>query len=151
MRIEHLLFFRARGLCVQVSDSSHDCQTNWRRDGDMTCAKDVKWGGERMKPVCLKPGYKSVSLSLCHTFHLLIILSRHSNEKAERQFSDLCIDATATSRRKKLMLDQNKKFIKLWLMILSFNRSTTAGTGNSKSFRLLESPWSWRQHGGNLS
>lgn len=75
-----------------------------------------------MKLVChvLQKG-----LSLCHIFHFLIILSRHSNEKAERQLSDLCIDAAAISRRKKLMLDQNKKFIKLWLMILSSNLSTT--------------------------
>lgn len=40
--IEHLLFFRAYDLCVQVTDSSHDCQTNWRRDEHMTCAEDVK-------------------------------------------------------------------------------------------------------------
>lgn len=143
--IEHLLFFRAHDLCVQVSDSSHDCQTNWRRDGDMTCAEDVKWRGERIKPVCHML-QNSLSLSLCHIFHLLIALSRCSNEKAERQLSDLCIDATAFSRRKKLMLDQKKKFIKL-----SFNLSTTAGIGCSKSFCLLESPWSWRQYGGNLS
>lgn len=91
-----------------------------------------------------------VSLSLCHIFHLLIILSKHSNEKADRQLSDQCIDATAISRRKKIMLDQNKKFIKLWLMIFSFSLSTTAGIGHSKCSCLLESPWSWRQYDGNL-
>lgn len=50
--IEHLLFFRALDLCVKVTDSSYDCQTNWRRDEDMTRAEDVKWGGERVKPIC---------------------------------------------------------------------------------------------------
>lgn len=55
-------------------------------------------------------------------------------------------------QNKEWMLNQNHKCIKPWLMRLSFNLSTSAGTEerHSKSSCLLESPWSWRQYHGNL-
>ncbi|RMB98273.1 hypothetical protein DUI87_25178 [Hirundo rustica rustica] len=83
-------------------------------------------------------GNMGSAIGLCYSYphHTWMpwTASRHSNEKTEKQLSDLCIDATVISRRKKLMLDQTKKFSKLWLMILSFNLRATAGIGFSKSF-----------------
>lgn len=128
-----------------MTDSSCHCKTIWRKNGEMPHAEDIRWGGERIKLVCCVVQTCLPLFVTSSTYErqcsLQTVRWKLRNKKSEKQLIDLCMDATAISRIKQTknlnqtkkptdkMHDQNHKCINLWLMLLSFNMSISAGIG----------------------